>query len=529
MPFQTTPEIDFSAVGLITDVPAHALPQGAWNDCLNIRVKDGSVQGVNDFVASFGIHSSYPNGEVVALTQWSPSGSNFLNIAYVIKDVDSTTGTKGRTFVYSTDTSTHVEITNADTVANFEIDEQYPPQLFVFNGILICNPATGTPQWIAADAETLGSLAPLPNWITYSRDDQSGIVDRAFCRILRPFKNRLVAMSFVNSKNTATTVDDSVYPIDFVWSSPIISPETLTGVEWSASVTNSAGDAFLTQTPGKILDGGQLGEYFIAYKTDSVVRVYETGNSFILGFDSIFEDDGIYSTRCFTNIGDSQHLVIGNYGVYIHDGQSQRQDIAKGLFQDTMFDLVSPTDKDRSFVFQQTRDKEVWFCFRETGTTGFGCNKAFVFNYSDQKVHIRTLPDISDMWETELNGSLKIYAAKGTSGIYELSSSSLIPSGFFTRVDDSMEQNSMYKDITTMYPESKGSFKISLVGSSTKLTASSLTTNFDLKDKIFDPSNDYKVDTRESGRFMNLRVTMDGTNNPKLTTLQFGLRVLSKR
>ena len=55
MPFQITPEIDFSAVGLITDVPAHALPQGAWNDCLNIRVKDGSVQGVNDFVASIGL------------------------------------------------------------------------------------------------------------------------------------------------------------------------------------------------------------------------------------------------------------------------------------------------------------------------------------------------------------------------------------------------------------------------------------------------------------------------------------------
>ena len=49
MPFKTTPEIDFSAVGLITDVPTHSLPDGAWNDCLNLRCKDGSVQGVNTF------------------------------------------------------------------------------------------------------------------------------------------------------------------------------------------------------------------------------------------------------------------------------------------------------------------------------------------------------------------------------------------------------------------------------------------------------------------------------------------------
>jgi len=523
MPFQITPEIDFSAVGLITDVPAHALPQGAWNDCLDIRVKDGSVQGVNDFVASFGVHSGYPNGEVVALTQWTPSGSSFLNIAYIIKDIDSVTGTKGRVFVYSTDTSTHVEVTNADAVANFEIDPNFRPQLFVFNGILICNPATGTPQWISADSETLGALTILPNWITYAGGD------RAFCRILRPFKNRLVAMSFVDSQNTAITDDDISYPIDFVWSSHITSPETLTGVEWSASTTNSAGDAFLAQTPGKILDGGQLGEFFIAYKTDGVVRVYETGDNFILGFDSIFEDDGIYSTRCFANIGDSQHLVVGNYGVYIHDGQSQRQDIAKGLFQDTLFDLVKPTDKDKSFVFQQTRDKEVWFCFREKNTTGQGCNKAFVFNYSDQKVHIRSLPDITDMFETEVDGNLSIYAAKPDTGIQSLSDTQLISGGWFTRIEDSLESNSVFKDINSVYPESNGQFNLSLVGSPIKLSSAALTTAFNLKDRLFNPDTDYKLDTRESGRFVNLRVTMSGTVNPELTSLQFGVRVASRR
>jgi hypothetical protein len=194
-----------------------------------------------------------------------------------------------------------------------------------------------------------------------------------------------------------------------------------------------------------------------------------------------------------------------------------------------MFDLVNAADKERSFVFQQTRDKEVWFCFRETGTTGFGCNKAFVFNYSDQKVHIRTLPDISDMWEAELNGALHIYAAKGTSGIYSLSSTVLITSGFFTRIEDSMENTSIYKEIATMYPESKGSFKISLVGSSTKMTSSALNTSFNSKDKTFDPASDHKINVRESGRFMNLRVTMNGTNNPELTTLQFGIKGQGKR
>jgi hypothetical protein len=521
MPFQITPEIDFSSVGLITDVPAHALPQGAWNDCLDIRVKDGSVQGVNDFVSSIGLPSGYSGGEVVALTQWTPAGSTFLNIAYVLKDTASTTTTKGRVFVYNTDTSVHVEITNALSSANFEIDDKYPPQLFVFNGLLVCNPATGTPQYISADASTAGNLVDLPGWV--------GMAGTQYARIMRPYKNRLIAMSFYDDKDTTTLADDSAYPVDLGWSSHITALDSLSGVSWQAASTNTAGDAFLTQTPGRILDGGQLGEYFIAYKTDAVVRIYETGDNSVLGFDSIFEDDGIYSSRCFANIGDSQHLVIGNYGVYTHDGQSQKQDIAKGVFQDTMFDLVKGSDKNKSFVFQQTRDKEIWFCFRESGTTGFGANKAFVFCYNDGKVHIRSLPNISDIYETEVEGSLKVFGAKGTDGIYELSTTQLVSGGYFTRIDDSLEANSMIKNISTIYPECKDSVYLSLVGHSSRLSDSSMSTEFTTHNKLFDPTTTHKLDIRESGRYVSLKVSMNGSNNPQLTTLQFTLKGAGSR
>jgi len=522
MAFQITPEVDFSSVGLITDVPAHALPQGAWSDCLNMRVKDGSVQGVNDFVAGFDVNSSYSTGEPVAITQWTPAGSTYLNIAYIIKDVASSTGTKGRVFVYNSSTTQNVEITNAVSSANFEIDDNFPPQLFVFNGVLICNPGTGNPQYISADATTNGNLVDLPNW--------AAMAGTQYARVLRPFKNRLVAMSFFDDKDTATTADDEAYPIDFVWSSPITALDSLTNVEWQASLVNTAGDAFLSQTPGRILDGQQLGEFFIAYKTDSVVRVYETGDSFVLGFDPIFEDDGIYSTRCVASIGDSQHLVIGNYGVYVHDGQSNKQDIAKGLFQDTMFDLVKGSDKEKSFVFQQTRDKEVWFCFRETGTTGSGCNKCFVFNYADQKVHIRTLPNITDIYETEVEGALRIFGASpDTNSVMELSNTTLIPNGFFVRTEDDLGARALYKDIDGLLPQSDGLFNIAVFGTSAKVADAALTTGFNSTDRVYDPSGSHKVDVRQSGRYINVRVTMSGTTNPKLTSIQFSLKPTSRR
>jgi hypothetical protein len=521
MPFQITPEIDFSSVGLITDVPAHALPQGAWSDCLNIRVKDGSVQGVNSFEDSFTVHSNYSSSKPVAITQWTPAGSQHLNIAYIIKSEHvSDVADKGRVFVYNTGTQVTVEITDASQP--FLIDDKYPPQLFVFNGLLICNPGTGMPTYITAGSTTAGNLAVLPGWLA--------MAGTQFARILRPFKNRLIAMSFFDDKGTTNTSDDSAYPVDLAWSSHITTLDSLTGASWQATTTNTAGDAFLTQTSGRILDGGQLGEFFIAYKTDAVVRVYETGDSFILGFDSIFEDDGLYSTRCFANIGDSQHLVIGNYGVYLHDGQSQRQDIAKGIFQDTMFDLVKGTDKEKSFVFQQTRDKEVWFCFRETGTTGAGCNKAFVFNYADQKVHIRSLPNITDMYETEVEGSLRVFAASpDTNSVKELSSSTLVSNGWFVRTEDDLGARAQYKDLDTMYPQSDGLFNVAVFGTSSKTSDSALTTGFNSTSRVFDPATGHKVDVRQSGRYINVRVTMSGTVNPKLTSIQFSLKPTSWR
>jgi len=522
MPFQITPEIDFSSVGLITDMPAHSLPQGAWSDCLDIRVKDGSVQGVNDFVAGFDVNSAYTAGEPVAVTQWTPAGSAYLNIAYIIKDTASSTGTKGRVFVYNSSTLQNEEITNGTAGANFEIDDNYPPQLFVFNGVLICNPGTGNPQYISADATTAGNLVDLPNW--------AAMAGTQFARVMRPYKNRLVAMSFYDDKDTATLGDDAAYPIDFVWSSHVTALDSIAGVQWQASLVNTAGDSFMTQTPGRILDGRQLGDFFIAYKTDSVVRVYETGDNFILGFDSIFEDDGLYSTRCVTTIGDSQHLVVGNYGVYVHDGQSTKQDIAKGLFQDTMFDLVKGTDKDKSFVFQQTRDKEVWFCFRETGTTGSGCNKAFVFNYADQKVHIRSLPNITDMYETEVEGALRIFATSpDTNSVKELSSSTLVSDGWFVRTEDDLGARAQYKDLDTMYPQSDGLVNIAVFGTSSKTSDSALNTGFNSTTRSFDPATEYKLDVRQSGRYINVRVTMSGSVNPKLTSIQFSLKPTSWR
>jgi hypothetical protein len=518
MPYQTSPEIDFSSIGLMVDVPSNQIPQGGWSNSLNIRARNGSVQGVNAFTSDIVLHptdSNIANGEAKAVCQFTPAGGDSLVIAFIVKGVNG----NGSVVLYDTGGSGNSrwnDITNATADQVFTFDDDYPPQIFVFNQLLIVNPGTDAPPQFTDAKVGAGSLAELPNWLNDSSSQP------IICRILRPFNQRLIAMS-IKEEHGAGTGDDVYQPIDFLFSSHITAISSLTAAQWTASTTNTAGDAFLNATPGKILDGGQLGEFFIAYKTDSVVRVRETGDTNVLAIESIFEDDGIYSTRCFANIGNSQHLVVGNYGIYIHDGQSERQDIAKDLFKDTMYALVKAAERNRTFVFQQTRDKEVWLCLPTTSNSTTGCDLAFVYDYSSGKIHKRTLPGLTDLFETELDGALKIYGTKSGTTLQTLSNTVLESGGYFERQDDNLGDNTKVKCINRIEVNSKGSVKLALTGTQHLSDSKTYT------DVTFNPATDHKVDLRTSGRYMNLRVTMNGTTNPELSKLQFKVKAMGVR
>jgi len=575
MPYKTSPEIDFSSIGLVVDVPSNAVPQGGWSNCLDIRCRNGSVQGVNAFADDIALwHSagSIASGEAKAICQFTPAGGSDLIIAYIVKKTDG----NGSVILYNTGgsgDSRWEDVTNATTPLVFTFDDNYPPQIFVFNELLIVNPGTNAPPQFTNAKVTAGSLVELPNWL-YDVEGSAidGITNTKFykiisigdttqgqweaaglsssvtaavgvvftagssmtiagtgtvklsnpiiARVVRPFNNRLVAMNIFEERGADA---DAYQPIDFLWSSHITSIASLTAATWTAATSNTAGDAFLLDTPGPILDGGQLGEFFIAYKSDSVVRVRETGDTNILALESIFEDDGIYSTRCFANIGNAQHLVVGNYGIYIHDGQSERKDIAKDLFKDTMYALVKTAERDRTFVFRQTRDREVWLCLPSTANSSTGCDIAFVYDYSTGKIHKRTLPGVTDMFETELDGVLKIYATKSGTTLQTLSNTVLVSDGFFERTDDNLTDNSKVKHINRIHVNAKGTCLLALTGTQ-NLSDSKSYTNV-----TFNPASNHKVDMRTSGRYMNLKVTMSGATNPELTKLQFDINMLGVR
>jgi hypothetical protein len=591
MPYQRSPEIDFSSIGLMVDVPSSQVPQGGWSDSLNVRARNGSVEGVNSFATDIVLHPTDNNiakGISVAVTQFTPAGGDNLVIAYIVDCCDG----YGAVIVYDASLSGNARwnnITNTTLTQKFTLDQNHPPQIFVFNELLIVNPGTDAPPQFTTATTSAGSLVEIPGWlydtstvavaatalvagnkytiltvgttnftligasantvgVTFTCSaagtgtGTATITSPIIARVLKPFNSRLIGMN-IKEEHDAGAADDKFQPIDLIWSSNIQSIASILKAEWTASTTNTAGDAFLVDTPGKILDGGQLGNVFIAYKSDSVVRIRETGDSFVLALESIFEDDGIYSTRCFANIGNSQHIVVGNYGIYVHDGQSQKQDIAKGLFKDTMYALVPASNRNRAFVFQQTRDSEVWLCLPTTTDDPYwghqGCQLAFVYDYGSSKIHKRTLPDVTDMFETEQNGELKIYGTGGLKDdclapknllvlqsdrdISPTNPSVLEPNGYFERQNDNLGDNTTVKHVSTIEVNASGPCNLAITGTMNLSDAKSYS------DVTFNPVTQHKVDVRTSGRYMNLRVTMSGDTDMKLSKLQFKIKGMGVR
>jgi len=77
--------------------------------------------------------------------------------------------------------------------------------------------------------------------------------------------------------------------------------------------------------------------------------------------------------------------------------------------------------------------------------------------------------------------------------------------------------------INKVLVNASGSCNIALVG--TKYLSDSKT----YTNQLFNPATSNKVDTRASGRYMNIKVTMNGTTNPELTKLQFGVKIVGVR
>lgn len=573
--------------GLNTDQPKESLDLQFWDTGINMRSFEGALIGVPSFDTSPDTvrlfqnttdGPDYPTDEVsirpIEIAQWTAAGSDQVDMIVVGLD-NSDAGT-----VYLVgggyDPAGVTEFTFPYSIT---YDQKFGMQAFVFNEVAIVNVTTAAPAYSFNRTD----FYPLPNWFgepvgsaltavsqytvyyieSVTADDWSSIggpttavvgnvftcttasaditalgsvkeLRHYFAMKMTPYNGRLVAINLFNDLNDADPANDIRSPIEIAYSSSVSDIGTILDLEWYASFRNTAGNAFLTQTPGRVVDAAQLGEFLMVYKTDAVIRMQDTGEPLFVVGDTAFLDDGILSEGCVVDIGSNRHFVVGQYGMYIHSGGPEKEVVSNMKVEKFFYnDLpTSVNDRNLTFVYHHSLDKEVWVCYRHAAAadeTYKGATRALVYNYEQGTWYLRSLPNVTAITETEIEGAVRIFAASVdeapnsavTGYLYELDDTVLESDGYIQWTSRGMGNVNEVKAIDGLYPTSENSFLIRMAAAGTPAAPDIAS----VTPKEFDPDSMYKVDFRKLGRYYTMRWAMDGTINPKISACLVDQRV----
>lgn len=355
MPKVSIPAI--GSVGVVKDVQPNELPLSALTDVQNIRMRDGSAERIYGDSAIFTTPSNVPYW--VGLYQTSSK-------RYVIE--------AGTSAIYADDASTLSNITGAAPTGG--VDDRWTGG--VLNGVLVLNNGIDQPMYWGGS----GTLATLTAWNSTWR-----------CASMRPFKNYLVGL---NWKKSTTN-----YPSMVKWSSAA-DPGTVPTSWNEADPSIDAGEVDLSETTGVIVDGLQMGDTFVIYKTDSMYSMTYIGGQYIWQFRRLPGEVGLLAKGCVCNTP-SGHLLLTIGDVVIHNGMGP-QSILTGKLRRWLFDQIDSIYSSRSFVVSNPALNEAWICFPEKGQST--CTKALIWNWVDNTFSLRSLTNVT----------------YGTSGQYEYTS-----------------------------------------------------------------------------------------------------------
>lgn len=272
----------------------------------------------------------------------------------------------GLTKAYDFYNNTHYEITKTATSYGATSDITWSHT--ILNGFPIFVNYNDTPQMWNPISQTQ-KLTDLSNWPTGYKTN-----------VIRSYKQYLIALDVTTATPTrkSNMVKWSTYAL------PGALPTT-----WDpADVTQDAGEIELSDTPGGVIDGGQLGEYFIVYKQSSTYIMQWIGGNEVMAFKLAFPNIGMIAKNCFAAIG-GQHFVVTNDDIILHDG-FQYKSIADGKVRKYLFSNINSKRAHISFVVPHYAKGEIWYCYPKGSSTW--CNEALVFNYNNNTWTIRTLP-----------------------------------------------------------------------------------------------------------------------------------------
>jgi len=491
-----------NVVGIVTDPnPSDVIPQ-AWTGGYNVKFRNGAVTKAAGFSRVF-----------------PPTVQPSLHLQPYLSQSVPYWISGSATALHRTQGSTWQDVSRVSG-GPYTASIEHNWNGGVLNQVVVLNNGSDLPQSLLP---TDTKFTDLPNWPTDTR-----------CKIMRPFKNYLVALGL-----TKDSIDN---PTTVKWSSPADPGEV--PFTWDVTdATNDAGENFLADTSGAIVDGKKLKDSFIIYKEDSVYSMRYIGGTFVFQFQQLFDDIGALSTNCIAEF-DGKHFVVGQGDVYVHNGV-QKSSIIDGKMKNYLYNSIKNTSLKSVFVVPDYNNNEMWVCFQSSDANiaeGFA-NTALIWNWKDDNWSLRDVPQtpastygivdpqVSDAWDDDSMGwntdttawgnasynpskSTLVFAGTSQNSVFAVGDTNLFDGQTFkSRVDRTqvyLGDDQKVKFVSSVTPHLSGKGTCSVYVGANML--------HDSPTEWYGPYTyqigvDDKIDCRVSGRYVGIRFEFEDTQD----------------
>ena len=417
-------------VGIVKDINPWQLPPNVWSDGNNVRTEHGAIAkspGYSNVMATVPVAPYYITSLVTGVNEyWIVGGLTAIHVydnsdvsdtldggisaAATTITVDSTIGfenngtitigsedipytntsatqftgcTRGGSAAIHADgaavtrTNKWYDITRgAGAGGAYETTASENWTATVIGGVLVMTNGVDEPQYWELISGVPATIQKMQNLNNFTASTE--------CKSMRAFRSFLVALN--------VTTSGINYPRLVKWSTEAATQTTPTSWDASSAIVD-AGEYELADSKGAILDGLPLRDTFMIYKEDSIYSMTYVGTPFIFAFRQLSPSVGALTKNCVAEY-DGGHFFFGNGDIYINDGQKVTS-ILPHKIRDYIFQFIDGAQFKKSFVVADYGNTEMWACFPTPEGTSTQCNKAVVWNWTNNAFTIRDLPDLA--------------------------------------------------------------------------------------------------------------------------------------
>lgn len=347
----------FGDVGIVTDAPAHELPPNAMTGGVNVVFRDGAARKIS--------------GNAVLAYDIGDPATWFETWQYQVGSYRQAVSTDaGAIAVWNGSAWAGASIQNqAGAPATLSATTQW--QSTVFGKFAVMNNGIEMPvySWNSATSSSDGSVfRMIPAW--GAATSPSGAVSS-----IRAHRNFLIAVGVANA------------PYTVYWSDAAASDSFPASWDY-ASTTNLAGYALVAASDGPLVDSCNLMDMQAIYTQHATYALQYVGGSDVFALRRLLPH-GLINRDCAVQF-QNRNFCIGDHIIYVHDGLNVNR-VAQGIVEDRFFSELSDATKCHC-VADESRN-EIW-TYYTSGSVNTQ-NRALIWNWKSNTWTFVDLPGYS--------------------------------------------------------------------------------------------------------------------------------------